>query len=81
MGAATGLFAEGAAAVMAEVTLSFGFVFAMFTFAMPDDVLALAVAAMKDLDDHARSSPVEAKQQPLVDHYHTCSSGGVSPGW
>ena len=43
---------EGAAAVVAAVALAAGFV-----FAVADDVLALAVGAVKDLDDHARSLP------------------------
>ena len=55
LGAAVGLLLgvlESAAAVVAAVALAGGFV-----FAVADDVLALAVGAVKDLDDHARSLP------------------------
>ncbi len=49
---------------MAEIALALGFV-----FAVADDVLALSVAAMKDLDDHDQSLPNGAEQQPSTNHY------------
>jgi len=48
VGTGAGLLAEGAAAIVAEAALALGFI-----PAMSDDVLALAVATMKNLNDHA----------------------------
>ncbi len=55
LGAAVGLLLgvpKGAAAVVATVALVSGLIPAMM-----DDILALAMGAVNDLDDHARSLP------------------------
>ena len=52
MSGAAGPLLEGASAVVAAIALA-----ARPILAVPDDVLAAAVAAVKHLDDHAQSLP------------------------
>lgn len=57
MSAGAGLLPEGALVVMAEVALAVGSV-----FAVADDILALAMVAVKDLNHYAQGSPSPSQQ-------------------